>query len=284
MIIEARGIEKTFRIPSHRIDSLKERAVHPFASASTGAPGRRGRLVRRPPGRVLRDPRPQRLREEHAAEDSRRHLPGRRREDSDGGPRRAIHRAGRRVQPRADRPRERRAQRRHDGPDPAGGARRLDAMLDFAELGDFVDLKLKNYSSGMMVRLAFAVMIQAEADIMLIDEVLAVGDAAFHRSARTSSTTCGRGRTIVLVTHDITAVQRCATGRCCSTTGELVTSGIRRRPGAGTCGSTSRGAARRRWRPGGRDRAEFQARASTLGSGGPRRADRRTSRSASRSD
>ena len=58
-------------------------------------------------------------------------------------------------------------------------ARRLDAVLDFAELREFVDLKLKNYSSGMMVRLAFSVMVQADADIMLIDEVLAVGDAAF---------------------------------------------------------------------------------------------------------
>ena len=50
-------------------------------------------------------------------------------------------------------------------------------MLDFAELRDFADLKLKNYSSGMMVRLAFAVMVEADADIMLVDEVLAVGDA-----------------------------------------------------------------------------------------------------------
>ena len=59
--------------------------------------------------------------------------------------------------------------------------RRLDAVLEFAELEEFVDLKLKNYSSGMMVRLAFAVMIQSEADVLLIDEVLAVGDAAFQR-------------------------------------------------------------------------------------------------------
>ena len=56
---------------------------------------------------------------------------------------------------------------------------RLDAVLDFAELEDFAELKLKNYSSGMMVRLAFAVMVQADADIMLVDEVLAVGDVAF---------------------------------------------------------------------------------------------------------
>ena len=52
-------------------------------------------------------------------------------------------------------------------------------MIEFAELEEFVDLKLKNYSSGMMVRLAFSIMVQADADMMLIDEVLAVGDAAF---------------------------------------------------------------------------------------------------------
>ena len=54
-------------------------------------------------------------------------------------------------------------------------------MIEFAELEEFVDLKLKNYSSGMLVRLAFAVMIQADADILLIDEVLAVGDASFQQ-------------------------------------------------------------------------------------------------------
>lgn len=86
--------------------------------------------------------------------------------------------------------------------------RRLDAVLEFAELEDFVDLKLKNYSSGMMVRLAFAVMVEADADIMLIDEVLAVGDASFaqkcmdvFRAKREA------GRTIVLVTHDMGTVQ-----------------------------------------------------------------------------
>ena len=52
-------------------------------------------------------------------------------------------------------------------------------MLDFAGLGDFTELKIKNFSSGMMVRLAFAVMVHADADLMLVDEVLAVGDAAF---------------------------------------------------------------------------------------------------------
>ena len=87
-------------------------------------------------------------------------------------------------------------------------AQRLDAVLDFAELRDFADLKLKNYSSGMMVRLAFAVMVQADADIMLIDEVLAVGDAAFARKCMDVFHERHRaGRTIVLVTHDMVAVR-----------------------------------------------------------------------------
>ncbi len=86
--------------------------------------------------------------------------------------------------------------------------RRLDAVLDFAELREFTDLKLKNYSSGMMVRLAFAVMVEADADIMLVDEVLAVGDAAFAQKCMDVFREKRRaGRTIVLVTHDMATVQ-----------------------------------------------------------------------------
>jgi ABC-type polysaccharide/polyol phosphate transport system ATPase subunit len=85
---------------------------------------------------------------------------------------------------------------------------RLDAVLEFAELGDFVDLKLKNYSSGMMVRLAFAVMVEADADIMLIDEVLAVGDASFAQKCMDVFREKRRaGKTLVLVTHDMATVQ-----------------------------------------------------------------------------
>ena len=85
---------------------------------------------------------------------------------------------------------------------------RLDAVLEFAELEEFVELKLKNYSSGMMVRLAFAVMVQADADIMLIDEVLAVGDAAFAQKCMDVFHEKRRaGKTIVLVTHDMATVQ-----------------------------------------------------------------------------
>jgi ABC-2 type transport system ATP-binding protein len=89
-----------------------------------------------------------------------------------------------------------------------GARRRLDAVLDFAELGEFVDLKLKNYSSGMMVRLAFAVMVEADADIMLVDEVLAVGDAAFaQKCTDVFHQKRAAGKTLVLVTHDMGAVQ-----------------------------------------------------------------------------
>jgi ABC-2 type transport system ATP-binding protein len=86
--------------------------------------------------------------------------------------------------------------------------RRLDAILDFGELREFLDLKIKNYSSGMMVRLAFSIMIQADADIMLIDEVLAVGDAAFgEKCMEVFHRRRDAGKTIVLVTHDMSTVQ-----------------------------------------------------------------------------
>jgi ABC-2 type transport system ATP-binding protein len=86
--------------------------------------------------------------------------------------------------------------------------RRLDAVLDFAELEEFMDLKLKNYSSGMMVRLAFAVMVQADADIMLIDEVLAVGDFGFAQKCMDVFHEKRRaGKTILLVTHDMGTVR-----------------------------------------------------------------------------
>jgi ABC-2 type transport system ATP-binding protein len=86
--------------------------------------------------------------------------------------------------------------------------RRLDSVLDFAELRDFVDLKLKNYSSGMMVRLAFSVMVEADADVMLVDEVLAVGDAAFaQKCTDVFREKRNAGKTLVLVTHDMATVQ-----------------------------------------------------------------------------
>ncbi len=86
---------------------------------------------------------------------------------------------------------------------------RFDHVIDFAELGEFVDLKLKNYSSGMLVRLAFATAIQVDAEILLIDEVLAVGDAAFQQKCFEEFFRLKReGRTIVFVSHDMYSVER----------------------------------------------------------------------------
>ncbi|MEA2195444.1 MAG: type transport system ATP-binding protein [Solirubrobacteraceae bacterium] len=95
------------------------------------------------------------------------------------------------------------------GLSPADARRRFAATIEFAELEDFVDLKLKNYSSGMQVRLAFAVLVQLEADILLIDEVLAVGDAAFQQKCiDTLNRMHAAGVTIVLVTHDTGAIEQ----------------------------------------------------------------------------
>jgi hypothetical protein len=85
---------------------------------------------------------------------------------------------------------------------------RVDSVLAFAELEQFANLKLKNYSSGMLVRLAFSTMIEADADILLIDEVLAVGDAAFQQKcADVFREMKAAGKTIVLVTHEMSTVE-----------------------------------------------------------------------------
>jgi ABC-type polysaccharide/polyol phosphate transport system ATPase subunit len=86
---------------------------------------------------------------------------------------------------------------------------RFDDIIAFAELEPFLDLKLKNYSSGMHVRLAFSVATQTDADVLLIDEVLAVGDAAFQQKCfEQFHKLKAQGRTIVFVTHDMSAVER----------------------------------------------------------------------------
>jgi energy-coupling factor transporter ATP-binding protein EcfA2 len=91
---------------------------------------------------------------------------------------------------------------------PAEARTRLDAVIAFAELEEFIDLKLKNYSSGMLVRLSFSLMLQADADILLIDEVLAVGDASFQQKCADAFRTMkAQGKTIILVTHEMTAVE-----------------------------------------------------------------------------
>jgi ABC-2 type transport system ATP-binding protein len=210
LAIDVREVEKTFRIPVHRIDSFKERMVHPLASneyrvlealRKVSFDVHRGEFF----GIVGRNGSGKSTLLKILASIYR----------ADGG---SIRMAGR-VAPFIE---------LGVGFNPdltarenvtlngvmMGLSRRqadamLDAVLDFAELEEFVDLKLKNYSSGMLVRLAFSVMIQSDADVLLIDEVLAVGDAAFQQKCRDVFREMrDSGRTVVLVTHDMTAVQR----------------------------------------------------------------------------
>lgn len=107
----------------------------------------------------------------------------------------------------------------------------IDAMYDdiveFAELGDFMDQKLKNYSSGMQVRLAFSVAIKAQGDILVLDEVLAVGDEAFQRKCDNffSQIKKDSTKTVILVTHSMESVKKYCNKAILIKDGEIVVSG-----------------------------------------------------------
>ena len=85
---------------------------------------------------------------------------------------------------------------------------RLDSILAFAELEEFADMPLKSFSSGMKVRLAFSIAIQVDADVLLFDEVLAVGDASFRDKCFAEFERLKGEKTIVLVTHSMPMVER----------------------------------------------------------------------------
>lgn len=109
--------------------------------------------------------------------------------------------------------------------------KQIDAMYDdiveFAELRDFMDQKLKNYSSGMQVRLAFSVAIKAQGDILVLDEVLAVGDEAFQRKCANffEKVKDDPNKTVILVTHDMSAVRRYCSKAIMIDGGKIVDSG-----------------------------------------------------------
>jgi energy-coupling factor transporter ATP-binding protein EcfA2 len=103
---------------------------------------------------------------------------------------------------------------------------RFDEIIAFAELEEFLDLKLKNYSSGMYVRLAFSVAVQVDADVLLIDEVLAVGDSAFQQKCFDQFNRLKKlGKTIVFVTHEMSAVARLCDRAMLMERGRIVTIG-----------------------------------------------------------
>lgn len=207
--IRVEDLHKYFRIPTHRVDSLKERAVHPFASREYrelraldgisfdvrqgeffGIVGRNGSGK----STLLKL-----LASIYRADSGRIQIAGRLAPFIELGvgfnqeltARENVVLNGVMM-----------------GLTPKEVRGRQDAVIDFAELHDFADMKIKNFSSGMLVRLAFSVMLQADADVLLIDEVLAVGDASFQQKCADAFHNMKmEGKTIVLVTHDMNAVE-----------------------------------------------------------------------------
>ena len=92
---------------------------------------------------------------------------------------------------------------------------KINEIIEFSEIGDYIDTPVKRYSSGMYVRLAFAVAAHLDSDILIADEVLAVGDAAFQKKAlgKMNELSTGQGRTVLFVSHNMSQVKRlCNTG------------------------------------------------------------------------
>ncbi|HEV3257622.1 MAG TPA: ABC transporter ATP-binding protein, partial [Gemmataceae bacterium] len=88
-------------------------------------------------------------------------------------------------------------------------ARKFDEIVSFADLEKFLDTPVKRYSSGMYIRLAFAVAAHLEPDILIVDEVLAVGDAAFQKKCLKKMEDVGQGgRTVLFVSHNMPAITR----------------------------------------------------------------------------
>jgi ABC-2 type transport system ATP-binding protein len=209
LAIQVEGLHKAFRIPTQRVDSLKERAVHPFrprdfrelrALNGISFDVRKGEFF----GIVGRNGSGKSTLLKLLASIYR----------SDAGTIRMAGRLAPFIELGVGFNVELTARQNAVlngvmmGLTPRESRNRLDAVIEFAELDEFVDLKLKNYSSGMLVRLAFSLMLEVDADILLIDEVLAVGDAAFQQKcADAFHSMKAAGKTIVLVTHEMSTVE-----------------------------------------------------------------------------
>jgi ABC-2 type transport system ATP-binding protein len=209
LAIQVGDLHKAFRIPTQRVDSLKERAVHPFASRDyrelraldgVSFEVRKGEFF----GIVGRNGSGKSTLLKLLASIYR----------ADSGTIRMAGRLAPFIELGVGFNHELTARENvvlngvMMGLTPKEMRRRLDSVIEFAELGEFADLKLKNYSSGMLVRLAFSVMMEADADVLLIDEVLAVGDASFQQKcADAFHQMKADGKTIVLVTHEMATVE-----------------------------------------------------------------------------
>jgi ABC-type polysaccharide/polyol phosphate transport system ATPase subunit len=102
---------------------------------------------------------------------------------------------------------------------------REERILDFAELGEFIDSPIKQYSSGMVLRLGFSIAMEVDPDILLIDEILAVGDAAFQQKCMTRIHEFRRRKTIVYVSHSAASVRQLCSGALLLHGGMIVADG-----------------------------------------------------------
>ncbi|MGK2955043.1 MAG: ABC transporter ATP-binding protein [Solirubrobacterales bacterium] len=210
VVVEVRNVDKTFRIPENRVDSIKERAVHPFRGnpyrelqalqdisfdvhqgeffGIVGLNGSGKSTLLKILGSIYR---------------------------ADRGTIRVAGRVAPFIELGVGFNPEMTA---YDnvvlnavmmGLSRQEATAKVQSVIEFAGLEEFAELKLKNYSSGMMVRLAFSVLVEAEADIMLIDEVLAVGDASFAQKCEDVFYEMREaGKSIVLVTHDMNSIEK----------------------------------------------------------------------------
>ena len=125
----------------------------------------------------------------------------------------------------------------------------FDEIVDFSGVERFIDTPVKRYSSGMYVRLAFAVAAHLQPEILLVDEVLAVGDAEFQRKCLGKMEEASEGgRTVVFVSHNMAAVQRLCSRVFVIDKGRIVTEGTAAEAVAAYLDRAGRGQARRAWR------------------------------------
>jgi ABC-type polysaccharide/polyol phosphate transport system ATPase subunit len=105
-------------------------------------------------------------------------------------------------------------------------SRKISSIVEFAEIGDLVNIQVKKYSSGMFLRLGFSIAVHLDADILLFDEVLAVGDLAFQARCFERVEELRRtGRTVLLVSHDLAAIERICDRALLMRSGEVVAMG-----------------------------------------------------------
>ena len=188
---------------SERMRSLGRR--RPARERVLGAARRRLRGRAR---RDVRDHRPQRRRQEHAAEDPlARHAADRRARSELDGRVGALLEVGTGFHPELTGRENVFLNGAILGMTRAEIARKFDEIVEFAEVERFIDTPVKRYSSGMQLRLAFAVAAHLEPEILIIDEVLSVGDLAFQEKCLgRMETVAGEGRTVLFVSHNLTAV------------------------------------------------------------------------------